>query len=407
MKASLAARIAFFSIPILSAPVLAQNRALSFNGGQCVAIAWNAALDFDEQVTVEGWIYPTNLNGYNTLLRKNVNYLQDNYDLRLDGGRTLEFLCKINGSMHRFSSSFSFQTNRWYHIAGTFDGNALRSYADGQLVGTYPCPGRLAMDRVMTYIGHGDGDYVRGRIDEVRLWSVARTEGQIREAKNHGVDPTNPDLVGYWRFDETDGQVAIDATGHGLDGVLGETTAVGADDPARVLSDAPVSCIWAESVDPPAIPTAGGEIRIACRTYLSFEDGEVRIDGTPAEVMAWSDEEIVFVAPAHLDGAVDGLIRTSCGDAEFSFLYRSHFVRGDVDGVSAINLGDAIAILNHLFADHSIACADAADANDSGSLEIGDAIGLLMYLFADGLRPPAPFPDPGPDPTDDVLRCGR
>jgi hypothetical protein len=41
-------------------------------------------------------------------------------------------------------------------------------------------------------------------------------------------------VVGQWRFDEPDGQVALDGGPHGLDGRLGSTTGVDADDPARI-----------------------------------------------------------------------------------------------------------------------------------------------------------------------------
>jgi hypothetical protein len=43
-----------------------------------------------------------------------------------------------------------------------------------------------------------------------------------------------PALVGQWRFDEADGQAALDDGPHGLDGRLGGTEGPDADDPARV-----------------------------------------------------------------------------------------------------------------------------------------------------------------------------
>jgi len=64
--------------------------------------------------------------------------------------------------------------------------------------------------------------------------------------------------------------------------------------------------------------------------------------------------------------------------------------RGDVNDDGVEDLSDAIRILLHLFASHSLAvCNDAADANDDGALDIADASFLLSYLFKDG---PAPLP---------------
>lgn len=48
---------------------------------------------------------------------------------------------------------------------------------------------------------------------------------------------------------------------------------------------------------------------------------------------------------------------------------------------------------------------DAADIDDSGELAITDAVYLLNHLFLGGRAPPAPYPDPGRDPTPDSVAC--
>ena len=84
------------------------------------------------------------------------------------------------------------------------------------------------------------------------------------------------------------------------------------------------------------------------------------------------------------------------------------FIRMDADGSGAVNLTDAIGILDYLFREgEPPACLDAADGNDSGALDITDAIFILEHLFLGGAAPPAPYPDPGFDITPDDLRCGR
>ena len=46
-----------------------------------------------------------------------------------------------------------------------------------------------------------------------------------------------------------------------------------------------------------------------------------------------------------------------------------------------------------------------ADVDDSGGVQINDPIALLDFLF-DGIgQVPAPYPDPGVDPTEDSLVC--
>ena len=76
------------------------------------------------------------------------------------------------------------------------------------------------------------------------------------------------------------------------------------------------------------------------------------------------------------------------------------FIRGDSNKDAAVNIADAIYILQNLFASGApIVCQDAADANDDESVNIADAIYILQNLFANG--PPLPPPGAcGPDPDE-------
>jgi len=88
------------------------------------------------------------------------------------------------------------------------------------------------------------------------------------------------------------------------------------------------------------------------------------------------------------------------------------FVRGDVNADGNVNIADPVCILSYLFSGEEDPCTsnlprcfDAADANDDGTLDVGDPIALLSFLFSISASLPEPFPDCGPDPTDDDLNC--
>lgn len=82
------------------------------------------------------------------------------------------------------------------------------------------------------------------------------------------------------------------------------------------------------------------------------------------------------------------------------------FRRGDANGDTLFDIGDAIAMLNLLFAGGSVTCDDAADCNDDGMVDIADAIKVLNVLFTSDTPPATPGPDNcGSDPTDDALEC--
>jgi hypothetical protein len=82
-----------------------------------------------------------------------------------------------------------------------------------------------------------------------------------------------------------------------------------------------------------------------------------------------------------------------------------HFIRGDANLDGSIDLADVDTILAGAYRGVPFPCPDAADINDDGAIDISDAITALQYLFSGSPQPPAPFPDPGPDSTDDPLGC--
>jgi hypothetical protein len=81
-------------------------------------------------------------------------------------------------------------------------------------------------------------DYMNGMVDEVRVWNVVRSGAQILANYQHPLAGGEPGLVGYYRFDEGAGQVVVDSSSAGNDGVLGASATAGTDDPLRVMSGA-------------------------------------------------------------------------------------------------------------------------------------------------------------------------
>ncbi|MEM7166613.1 MAG: FG-GAP-like repeat-containing protein [Planctomycetota bacterium] len=70
------------------------------------------------------------------------------------------------------------------------------------------------------------------------------------------------------------------------------------------------------------------------------------------------------------------------------------FVRGNVNGDTGVDIGDAVALLAQLFQTPPASfCMAAADANEDGSVNIADAVFLLTFLFTAGPAPTAPYPN--------------
>ena len=86
------------------------------------------------------------------------------------------------------------------------------------------------------------------------------------------------------------------------------------------------------------------------------------------------------------------------------------FIRGDVDFNGRLNIVDAVALLNYLFAGGPLECPAVATMRASGEPpQLSDAIQLLNHLFLAGRAPDPPFPDcgPAPDADDERARAHR
>ena len=154
------------------------------------------------------------------------------------------------GKFPKKDESKLLNAGEWYHIAATYD-YATRKvciYVNGKLQSEgsdlgnaaatpFNLAGRAFYDLYQQdpvtyeqYKGWGgfrqfflgksydDSRQLNGDITEVRVWSVARTADEIWE-NMYDVDPHTTGLIGYWKFDEGQGNVIRDWTGNGNDGV--------------------------------------------------------------------------------------------------------------------------------------------------------------------------------------------
>jgi len=153
------------------------------------------------------------------------------------------------------------------------------------------------------------------------------------------------------------------------------------------------------------------EIEIAGRLCVMpdfiVDEGEYRLQpGSPA------------VDGGVLEGAaardIEGNARP-CGDGVDIGAYEQEgcsvgaeprFTRGDASGDGALDLSDAISVLQYLFSGgDSPGCEKAADANDSGEVDISDPLYVLGFLFLGTPPPREPFRACAPDPTLDGITC--
>lgn len=234
---------------IWSVQMSGQNQyALSFDGvDDYVDCGTDASLNITGPITVEAWIYlQGSLNIYKRIVEKDwaTSYLlAGKY-----GINGIYFGMDPNGNPANGLSTADnvLVSNSWNHVAGTWDGATLTIYINGEPVASKAwvnasVDGSANSTKLGKYYGP-DNNYFTGRMDEVRIWNVARTQQQIRDNMYKELD--NPgsegNLVAYYSFNEGSGQTSDDLSSNSNTAVLGGTASVESTDPTWVSSTAPI-----------------------------------------------------------------------------------------------------------------------------------------------------------------------
>ena len=170
----------------------------------------------------------------NSLLRKNVEAGGENFFLRFRimwGRPAIELSC----GNRLLQAAYDFEPGTWYHLAGTYDGKRITALVNGVAVSSQSFNGAIGIDDSDLIIGKGDpnfsrGEYFHGEVDDIRIWNLARSPEQIREAMHAHLTGKEPGLVAYWPFDDG---TAKDFSTNGNNGVLEGASIVGAQDNTR------------------------------------------------------------------------------------------------------------------------------------------------------------------------------
>jgi len=180
-------------------------------------------LNLTEALTLEAWVRRgTGSAGWNVVFDRRNPDNTTGYSLAIRPNSTLRFQIGDGAAATFAYGTTPVLLGRWTHIAATWDGSTMRVYVDGQedgspvafagppaYPGTYP-----------TWLGRSrqaDNSF-RGEIDEMRIWSVARSASQLEEGKQCGLYQGAPptELRGWWKVQGN----GLDSSSNGNDGDL-------------------------------------------------------------------------------------------------------------------------------------------------------------------------------------------
>lgn len=162
-------------------------------------------------ITLEAWIYPTSWR--TNIWQGNIISKEGNgtgYMLRVGAGGRLNMNVGNGpgaGTWNELSSSTTVLTlNTWQHIAGTYDGSYLRLYVNGivtdSIAKTVTMTGSNTINLLLGTSPYDLNRTFPGRIDEVRIWNVARTKIEINNQMNSEMCTMPSSLKGYYTFNQ-------------------------------------------------------------------------------------------------------------------------------------------------------------------------------------------------------------
>jgi hypothetical protein len=177
-------------------------------------------------ITLEGWFYFTSLvpnTNYLPMLIGEAYNVDANITYCMHRQGNIIIAGFYNGGWQAASSSTFIPINTWIHIASTYDQNQIKLYFNGVLNATFNSNQTLPISGNQPWYLGKRWDHLEtlgGVMDEIRIWNVARTQGQIQASMNSTVPTNSAGLRAYYKLDESTGNIASDATGNGYDGTL-------------------------------------------------------------------------------------------------------------------------------------------------------------------------------------------
>jgi hypothetical protein len=188
------------------------NGGLKFDGTNDYAEAGNESLfDITSQITVSAWIKVSAFNkSFQAIVTKGDSAWRIQ---RYSNTNKIEFACSglaVNQYGNIWSNT-GIISNQWHHVAGVYNGSAIRIYIDGVLDNSINTAGNINTNNYKVMIGENaqvSGRYWNGYIDDVQIYNRALDTTEIGTIKSGS---TLSGLVCHWNFDETGSNINITA----------------------------------------------------------------------------------------------------------------------------------------------------------------------------------------------------
>ncbi len=176
-------------------------------------------LHFQDRITAAAWVNPRSVTGSRTII--NQWYAADSFLLGIDNGKYFFSVAFLDGGAGRRAIVHApAVANAWAHVAGVYDGAALKLYVNGVLRASTPASGALQQStRPIVIGGHPSWNAYDGLIDEVRLYQQSLSDAQAAQLAAGEVSPVRAYYV--YPSDQPYHQEYVDAINTYLDELRG------------------------------------------------------------------------------------------------------------------------------------------------------------------------------------------
>jgi hypothetical protein len=172
--------------------------ALRFDGvDDWVTVADAPGLDLSSGMTLEAWVKPSGVAGWNTVLLKEGagNMAYELYANNPDIARPAGYFTTPGGGLRGVTGTAALQANVWTHLAVTYDGASMRLYVNGALARTVARTGAIVATNGPLHIGGNEvwgGEWFTGLLDEVRIYNRALSATEIKADMSGSTLPEPP-----------------------------------------------------------------------------------------------------------------------------------------------------------------------------------------------------------------------
>lgn len=179
---------------MLTPNLQAQDYALNFNGSGQYVDCGNFGIDGAEARTVEAWVYTESFNDGGVWQMGSPGNALGEFSLRTTYS---ENVWVVQIWTTDFSITVPNSKNNWVHFAMTYDGTTIRIYANGELAGS--AARNLNTLSADFFIGRWGNIWFDGRVDEVQVFTYARSQVQIqRDMMGYSSNDGDLNRIGYY-----------------------------------------------------------------------------------------------------------------------------------------------------------------------------------------------------------------